>query len=163
MNCCFEYCDLDTRRILKYFLNIDLNTGLVILNIDSLTFSMCEHSASILAWEHILMHHCVSIVWSVLTFLPGGLVHHCWREILKYNLFFAFEYSFQNEKCNCLFSFTNLLSVFFLVYEVRRYNGELYSCAYVSHPMKFTLFIDESVGKNHFPAYTGVTSSYIKL
>ena len=48
MNCCFEYCDLDTRRILKYFLNIDLNTGLVILNIDSLTFSMCEHSASIL-------------------------------------------------------------------------------------------------------------------
>ena len=113
MNCCFEYCDLDTRRILKYFLNIDLNTGLVILNIDYLTFSMCEHSASILVWEQILMHHCVSIVCSVLTFLPGGLVHHCWREFLKYNLFFAFEYSFQNEKCNCLFSFTNLLSVFF--------------------------------------------------
>ena len=60
---------------------------------------MCEHSVSILAWKQILMPHFVSIVWGVLIFLAGGFSLSLLKRYLKYNLVFAFEYSFQNNKC----------------------------------------------------------------
>ena len=59
---------------------------------------MCEHSVSILAWKQILMPHFVSIVLGVLIFLAGGF-SLLLKRYLKYNLVFAFEYSFQNDKC----------------------------------------------------------------
>ena len=39
---------------------------------DSLTFSTCEHSVSILVWQQILVSHFVSIVWRILIFLAQG-------------------------------------------------------------------------------------------
>ena len=72
MPCCFEYYDLDTRRILKYFEQW-FEHWICILNIAILTFYLWEHSVGDLAWQQILMPHFVSIVWSVMIFFgPGG-------------------------------------------------------------------------------------------
>ena len=58
----FQILWRNTRRILKYFLNID-----------SLTFSACEYSVNILASKQIKMPYFVSIARSVLIFSrPGG-------------------------------------------------------------------------------------------
>ena len=64
---------------------------------------MCGHSVSILVRQQIIMDHFYSIVWTVLIFSARGLVLHCYREFLKYNLVSAFEYSFRND--NVLFVF----------------------------------------------------------
>ena len=42
------------------------------------------------------------------------------------------------------------------ILDVRRYNGSYLSCTYVTNPMKFTAFIDESAEENQFPANTVV-------
>ena len=45
-----------------------------------------------------------------------------------------------------LFVFTYLFLVLF--FDIRKYNSAYLSCAYVPRPIKFTTFINESVGKN---------------
>ena len=54
--------------ILKIFKHWFKKHWTCILNISSFTFSICEHSVSILAWKQILMSHFVSIVLGVLIF-----------------------------------------------------------------------------------------------
>ena len=45
--------------------------------------------------------------------------------------------------------FTHFLLVFVMSeFDVTRHNGSYLSCCYAPCPMKFTTFIDESVGKN---------------
>ena len=90
--------------------------------------TQCE----ILAWQQILMPHFFWLYGVSQFFRPGGLVHHSWREFLKYNLVFAVGYSFQNDKCYNLFSFTYLLLVFYIsIFDIRRYNCAYLSCALV--------------------------------
>ena len=45
--------------------------------------------------------------------------------------------------------FTYFLLVFLMSnFDVKRYNGLYLSCCYAPRPIKFTFFIDESVGKS---------------
>ena len=47
------------------------------------------------------------------------------------------------------FFFTHLLLVSLIsIFDFTRYNGAYMSCGYVSRLMKFTTFMNESVGKN---------------
>ena len=114
------------------------------------------------------MPHFVSIVWGVLIFLAGGFSLSLLKRYLKYNLVFAFEYSFQNNKCQYLFFFFVLLisfQVFFIsIFDVSRFNGSQLSCAYVPLTIIFTMFIDESVGKNKsISSKHGIMRHYLKL
>ena len=56
-----SYCDLDTRRIHKRFLE------------HSLTYFVCEHSVNVLVWQQIHMPHFVSITRIFLIFLDPGV------------------------------------------------------------------------------------------
>ena len=95
-------------------------------------------------------------------FGPGGLFHHNWRELLRYNLVFAFGYNFRNDKCHYLFSFTHLLLVFsILLFDVRRYNSTYLSCAYVPCPVKFTMFTEESVRKSKWISSTNGSYTFL--
>ena len=45
--------------------------------------------------------------------------------------------------------FTHLLFVFLIsIFDIKRFNDAYLSCTYVPRTVKFTTFIDESVGKN---------------
>ena len=115
------------------------------------------------------MPHFVSIVWGVLIFLAGGFSLSLLKRYLKYNLVFAFEYSFQNDKCQYLTFFFLFYSfhfrVFFIsIFDVSRFNGSQLSCAYVPLTIIFTMFIDESVGKNKsISSKHGIMRHYLKL
>ena len=55
-----------------------------------------NHSNAPFCFDHI------GVSWF---FWPEGLLRHWWSEFLKYNLLFAFEYSFRYDKCYYLFFF----------------------------------------------------------
>ena len=56
------------------------------------------------------------------------LVNHCWSELLKYILLFAFEYRFGYDKCYYLVF--NLIFVFVCsIFDARKYDGTYLICA----------------------------------
>ena len=62
-----------------------------------------NHSNAPFCFDHI------GVSWF---FWPEGLLRHWWSEFLKYNLLFAFEYSFRYDKCYYLFFFSFAFSFF---------------------------------------------------